>query len=428
MDTEIKERIEKLRVGEVPVGYKAELPYVVPSDWSVTRLGDVTIRTSRRNDNDADIPVFSINNQIGFVPQSEQFDGGSYIDMDKTAYKVVLEGEFAYNPARINVGSIGRLKHTDKAIVSSLYVCFKLKGKHDGTYFRNWFDSYSFYKEVIRNLEGSVREYLFYENFSKIRMPLPTIAEQEKIAEILTHCDRLIELKKQLVVEKRRQKKWLMQNLLDPDSDMRLPGFEGSKRNRCKLKLLCSEIIDGDWIESKDQSESGIRLIQTGNIGIGVFADKGERAKYISEDTFKRLNCAEVIAGDVLISRLPDPIGRACIIPKLEGRAITAVDCSILRFKNFREANYFIQYACSEPYFKEITVLSGGSTRIRISRKELENIVIPMPDSDSEQIAITNFFSIAGHEINLLEKEIAQWQAKKKALMQLLLTGLVRVN
>lgn len=427
MKAEIKERIEQVRQGGVPKGYKHEFSYRLPIDWSVVRLGKLTARTSRRNKDDEDIPACSINNQIGFVPQSEQFDCGSYVDLEKTSYKVVLRGEFAYNPARINVGSIGRLKHAEKAIVSSLYVCFKLNGKHNGIYFEYWFESYDFYKEVIRNLEGSVREYLFYENFSNARMPLPSISEQEKIAEILTHCDKVIKLKKQLIDEKRLRKKWMMQKLLNPESGLRLPGFAG-KWSKKRLGTLCTEILDGDWIESKDQSASGIRLIQTGNVGIGSYMDKAERAKYISEDTFRRLRCTEVFNGDILVSRLPDPVGRVCKISELCERAITVVDCSIVRFKSQSTADYFIQYACSETYFNEIAALSAGSTRTRISRNEIEKLAVWLPEEARESSAIANILCCADRELDFLEQEIVQWQLKKKSMMQLLLTGIVRAN
>ena len=98
------------------------------------------------------------------------------------------------------------------------------------------------------------------------------------------------------------------------------------------LAALCEVFGDGDWIESKDQSADGIRLIQTGNVGEGVFKDRGEKARYISEETFKRLRCTEIFEGDCLISRLPDPAGRSCILPDTGERMITAVDCTIVRF------------------------------------------------------------------------------------------------
>ena len=98
-----------------------------------------------------------------------------------------------------------------------------------------------------------------------------------------------------------------------------------------KLKEVCTFFADGDWIESSDQSDEGIRLIQTGNIGEGKYLEKETRAKYISESTFNKLSCTEVYPGDILVSRLPEPVGRACIIPEKNERMITAVDCTICR-------------------------------------------------------------------------------------------------
>ena len=85
-----------------------------------------------------------------------------------------------------------------------------------------------------------------------------------------------------------------------------------------RLEEICTVFTDGDWIESKDQSDDGIRLVQTGNIGEGIYLEKEARAKYISEETFEKLKCTEIFPGDILVSRLPDPVGRACIIPEKE--------------------------------------------------------------------------------------------------------------
>jgi type I restriction enzyme S subunit len=89
------------------------------------------------------------------------------------------------------------------------------------------------------------------------------------------------------------------------------------------LEELCEVFTDGDWIESKDQSPEGIRLVQTGNIGEGVFKDREDKARFISKATFARLNCTEVFEGDCLVSRLPDPVGRACILPDTGKQMIT---------------------------------------------------------------------------------------------------------
>ena len=90
--------------------------------------------------------------------------------------------------------------------------------------------------------------------------------------------------------------------------------YLGDETRCATVEQVCTVFADGDWIESKDQADDGIRLIQTGNVGNGVYLDKGERARYIDEETFVRLNCTEVLPNDILISRLPDPVGRACIL------------------------------------------------------------------------------------------------------------------
>ena len=146
-----------------------------------------------------------------------------------------------------------------------------------------------------------------------------------------------------------------------------------------KLGEVASLVADGDWIESKDQSEDGIRLIQTGNIGNGEFKAKDDKPHYISEETFNRLGCTEIFEGDCLVSRLPDPVGRACIIPNTDSRMITAVDCSIIRFDKSYLPKTFVYYSRSSKYATLVSNNTTGSTRKRISRKNLESIIIPVP-------------------------------------------------
>ena len=96
------------------------------------------------------------------------------------------------------------------------------------------------------------------------------------------------------------------------------------------MESLCDLFTDGDWIEAKDQSNLGVRLVQTGNVGITQYSDKENNKKWISEEKFEKLHCKEIFQGDILVSRLPDPAGRACIMPDLGTRMITAVDCTII--------------------------------------------------------------------------------------------------
>lgn len=185
-----------------------------------------------------------------------------------------------------------------------------------------------------------------------------------------------------------------------------------------KLGDVCISLEDGDWIEKKNQSNDGIRLIQTGNIGCGFYKDKSEKAKYISEDTFCALKCTEVIAGDILISRLPEPVGRACIIPHLGIKCITAVDCSIVKLNpNVILASWFIYYTQSADYTAKVVSECSGTTRDRISRKKLSVITVPIP-SLAEQKRIVEILDREFERIDALKANAEQNMQHAKDLFQ----------
>ena len=187
--------------------------------------------------------------------------------------------------------------------------------------------------------------------------------------------------------------------------NIRFKGFTDDWEQR-KLESLCEVFTDGDWIEAKDQSNSGVRLIQTGNVGITEYLDKENNKKWISEETLKRLRCEEVYPGDILISRLPDPAGRACILPNLGIRMITAVDCTIIRTSKEYDSKYLVQYLSTPTYFKIVNSFLGGGTRQRISRKNLSKIDIPVPHIFAEQQKIGEYFSNLDHLITLHQREV----------------------
>ena len=187
---------------------------------------------------------------------------------------------------------------------------------------------------------------------------------------------------------------WVKKEKIAEDGDYNLTGerykktgiSEYEKWPVVQLKSVCKTIQDGDWIESKDQSLSGIRLVQTGNVGFGEYLDKSDKSKYVSEETFKRLNCKEVLPGDILVSRLPDPVGRACIIPDLKTKMITAVDCTIIRVdKSIVLPKYLLYLTKSSIYHKEVKQYLTGSSRKRISRKNLEKVLLPLPPLEVQQ-------------------------------------------
>lgn len=184
-----------------------------------------------------------------------------------------------------------------------------------------------------------------------------------------------------------------------------------------KLEGLCDLFTDGDWIETKDQCGSGVRLIQTGNIGVTEYLDKPDNKKWISDETFNQLHCKEVFPGDILISRLPEPAGRACIIPHLGTKMITAVDCTIVRTSTNTNASFLVQYLSSQPYFNEVNKCLAGGTRQRISRSALAEFKVLVPSEKAEQDIIGKVFDKVDSLITLHQRKLEKLQATKKALL-----------
>jgi type I restriction enzyme S subunit len=184
---------------------------------------------------------------------------------------------------------------------------------------------------------------------------------------------------------------------------------------------------DGDWVEAEFLTDQGIRLIQTGNIGEGEFVDKDIK-KYISAESFKKLRCKDIQVGDILICRLAEPAGRACILRDIgEKRMITAVDVTIFRPPaGAADRRYLVNLFTTPRWFQTVTERCGGSTRTRISRGELGKISVPLPPLP-EQRAIAITLSDADRLLDGLTQLIAKKRDLKKAAMQQLLTGQTRL-
>lgn len=198
---------------------------------------------------------------------------------------------------------------------------------------------------------------------------------------------------------------------------LRFPGFSNSW-TALKLKDVSETFLDGDWIESKDQSESGFRIIQTGNIGVGQFLDKSDRGRFISESKFQQLNCKEVYPNDLLISRLPAPIGRSCLVPASPMRYVTSVDCTIVRVKNEKILpKFLLQITTTDNYFQQISQMTTGSTRERISRTNLGEISLAIP-SIAEQNKVSAFLEDLNRWIENLKAQKMELEGYKRGVTQ----------
>ena len=177
-------------------------------------IGTFAEEVSARNRGGNEARVLSVTNSRGFVLPEDQFER-CVASADLSNYKVVRRGQYAYNPSRINVGSIARLDGWDDGVLSPMYVVFQLdEAKIDSDYFLHWLNSHEARQRIKNSAQGSVRETVSFSEFSAITIPLPDTNTQTAIARYLNALRGEIDLLGQSVTALKTQKRGLMQKLL----------------------------------------------------------------------------------------------------------------------------------------------------------------------------------------------------------------------
>ena len=177
------------------------------------RLKDLIKEKSIRNKENIVKEVYSVNNKCGFILQAEQFKDREVASEDTSNYKIVQYNDFAYNPARINVGSIARMKKYNKGIISPMYICFSCREKLLPEYLEYYYNSEVFRHEMTKRLEGSVRMCLSYESMTNIPVDLPKVEEQKRITKVLVEIDNKIEKEEIIFSAIKKLKKGLLQKM-----------------------------------------------------------------------------------------------------------------------------------------------------------------------------------------------------------------------
>ena len=182
--------------------------------WELRKLKDITYPAGEKNRENLPLDSYSITNEHGFIPQDERFEnGGTMRETDKKMYYIVSPHSFAYNPARINIGSIG-YQNTDKnVIVSSLYEVFKTSDDVDDRLLWYWFKSSYFQKLIEQFQEGGVRLYFYYDKLCMGTLSLPSFEEQHKIGKYLDTYDNLITLRQEKINQLTKLKTTFLKNM-----------------------------------------------------------------------------------------------------------------------------------------------------------------------------------------------------------------------
>ena len=401
MKTEIKQRIEQIRRGEVPERYVKTALGLAPANWKRYTFGD--IYTERKEPGDENLPLLMVSIHSGVsdgeVDAAELPKQVKRIEA-KSQYKKAVSGDLVFNMMRAWQGAIGTVRTT--GMVSPAYIVAEPNDKA----YPLFMDYYSRTPQMINQIDRQsygvtdFRKRLYWDSFAPISCTLPPIEEQQKIAAILTTQDRVIELKEKCLAEKQRQKKYLMQQLLT--GKKRLPGFafEVEKTNIKAISTYSVSTISQTMLESYEGKQ--LYPVFNANSIAGHVDFYENECPYIS-----------IIKDGAGIGRV-----RLC---EAKSSTIGTMGCIHAR-KGI--SIIFLYYLLEQVDFNKY---SNGSTIPHLYYKDYSCEKVRIPDI-KEQAAIAEVLSTADREIELLQQDIEQEKQKKKALMQLLLTGIVRVK
>lgn len=414
MRTEIKDRIEQIRRGEVPEGYKRGKLGVVPKEWIEARFSTLFSSTSDYTEDLQTYPLYSLTIEDGITAKTERYER-SHLVKKENSYKIVRPNDYAYNPMNIRFGAVARHRGDIPVAVSGYYDIFTTTYESDLPFMDSFLTCDSMITYYNKVSTGSLveKQRVHFSQFLDFTLPLPNVHERSKIAEILTTQDKVIELKEKLLAEKQRQKKYLCQQLLT--GKKRLLGFNGVWKSERLGKLFAERV------ETKRDDLPLLAI--TGTRGI-VLRSRLDLKDNSSEDKSKYLR---ICVGDIGYNTMRMWQG---VSAYSNHEGIVSPAYTILKPVDSINAKYFAYlFKMPEIVFLFYRFSQGlvDDTR-NLKYENFKKIKVNYPMDKHEQDAIVERLSTADHEINLLQKSIDTEKQKKKALMQLLLTGIVRVK
>ena len=412
MTPQIKQRIDQIRCGEVPEGYKRTKVGIVPEEWEIKKLSDISDEI-KEVAGTGKYETLSISAGIGFVNQANKF-GKELSGKQYEKYTVLRKGDFAYNKGnskKYPQGCVYRLKDRDSAAVPNVFECFRIK-EGNKNYIEQVFISGFLNRQLSKKINHGVRDdgllNLTGEDFYKSYIIIPPLQEQEKIAEILQTQDKLIELQQKKIDELKRLKKVYLSKMFPKKGcnvpEIRFPGFTDPWEQR-KVR------------EAADRYDN-LRIPVAANLRIpgstpyyGANGIQDYVEGYTHEGEF--ILVAEDGAND--LKNYP--------VKCVKGRIWVNNHAHVLQGKNEIADNKFLAFAISQADIESLLV---GGGRAKLNAETLMEIDLLLPVKQ-EQVSIGNYFASLDNLITLHQRKCDEEKQKKKALMQLLLTGIVRV-
>ena len=425
MTPQIKQRIEQIRRGEVPEGYKKTKIGIVPEEWGFAKFE--TLFLERNDVNHQDSELLSITADRGVIPRS-QIAGKDNSSEDKKKYKLICKGDIGYNTMRMWQGVSALSNYS--GIVSPAYTILKTNENANALYFSYLFKLTPLINTFYRHSQGLVDDTrcLKYKWFKKIFVAFPPLREQKKIAEILQTQDKLIELQQKKIVALKKLKKAYLSKMFPKKGckvpEIRFPGFTDPWEQR-KLGDIGVTYTGLSGKTKEDFGHGQARFVTYMNVFSNPISNP-EMTEPIEIDPKQN----EVEVGDVFFttsSETPKEVGMSSVL--LEKRGKTYLNSFCFGFRPLEKIDsYYLAYMLrSESAREKITLLAQGISRYNISKNKVMDIAVSIPSLD-EQKLIGQYFCKLDHLITLHQRKLEEMKKYKKSLMQLLLTGIVRTK
>ncbi len=434
MKKEIQERINAVRSGSIPKGYKKVRHMLFPDDWGEpVALNTVLTENKERNEElkfDKD-DVLSVSGEHGVVNQIELL-GRSYAGESVEPYHVVNTGDIVYtkSPLKQNPHGIIKMNKGKPGIVSTLYAVYHCNNPTTAQYLENYFCVDSYLNNYLKPLVKRGAKNDMKVNNEEVLVgviPLPSFEEQKKINIAISKFDEIIALKKDLIKSKEDKKDHLSQILLNPCSGVRLPGFTDQWEEHTIGEL--GNAYSGIVGKSIEDFGKGSPYIPYTNIFSNCIVDCNS-FEYVEIRENELQN--KVKYGDMFFttsSETPREVGMSSVYLGEDMTLYLNSFCFGFRFNTFSIIRpEFAAYYFRSDYIRRILYrLAQGSTRYNLPINDFFNEKICIPPSTEEQMEIYNILSSCDKEIKLLNKELLEWKRKKQQFVQLALTGIVRV-
>jgi len=416
---------------DLPEGFKITELGPLPEDWQVVRLGDELIEQKQKNRNEQSLPVYTISNVYGFILSDEFFEKQVY-SRNLTNYKIVEKGDFAYNPYRVNVGSLALFRGDNPGLVSPAYTVFRVRSSDrlDPDFLLMLFKSSSLRSEIDRVAmsRGSVRRSLAYKDLSDFHIPLPPLPEQRAIAHVLRTVQRAKEATERVIQATRELKKSLMRYLfmygpvpVSETGKVLLRDTQAGSVPEHWTVMALGQVVESSFsggtpsTKVADYWNGDIPWITSAAIAEeDVILQKHQR--FITDLGLSK-SAAKMAPKDAVIVGTRVGIGKAVVAPS---SVAMNQDLTALVLDTRRVEPTFLAYLFkTDAIQRSMQLLARGTTIKGVPRNDLLDLLIPLPPLN-KQHAITRI-------LRLVDGRLVAERNKKQALDALFNTLLLNL-